>query len=101
MKRDIQLLDDVLKSQDFFGRVLRDSLDDWTLAKELGDYLVQKVPDLLIGYLVQARAYRHLGDWESATKAVKNARAVIASGCKEQLLIEDLEKDEMLLSSRA
>jgi hypothetical protein len=75
----------VISTRDFFGRLLLEGdLDDWTLAKEFGDYLVRSFPDLLDGYLIEAWACRHLGQKEAAIEAVD----AIESGLERSDLVE-------------
>ncbi len=74
---DAELLVRVNSSDDFFGSVFtRDSLDDWNLAKDFGEFLVRILPDAeIMGHAVLARAYRHLGELELAFDELKQCRA--------------------------
>lgn len=49
--------------ENFFGKVLvEDALDDWSLAKDLGELLIRQVPEEVTGHALMARAYRHIDE---------------------------------------
>ena len=68
MSSDGELLAKVIQREEFFQSVFhKDALDDWILAKDLGEFLVRIEPDSeIMGHALQVRAYRHLGVMERA-----------------------------------
>jgi hypothetical protein len=86
MRTDGELLSAVLANNAFMESVLKhDRSDNWTLAKELGEFLVRIEPDSeILGHALQARACRHLGEIERARIELTACRARIADrGIKE------------------
>ena len=78
---DQELLDKVAQMDNFSVSILvEDKSDDWSLAKEVGKYLIRVDPTLLIGHLVLARACRHLGELAEAASEVAACRAVVEHG---------------------
>jgi len=66
---------DAIERKDFFRSVLlNDRFDDWILTRDLGEFLVRIQPDLVMGYALLARAYRHLGDSERTRKELQQCR---------------------------
>lgn len=100
---DGELLAKVIQKKDFFERVLDDSFDDWSLAKELGEFLVRIEPDSeIMGHLLLTRASRHLGDSQRALDELR-ACQVRASNrelkpWEKDLFLPLLSKEEELLS---
>jgi hypothetical protein len=76
MDSDAELLVRVNRTDDFFGSVFsRDSLDDWNLAKDFGEFLVRILPDTeVMGHALLARACRHLGERERALDELKQCQ---------------------------
>lgn len=68
MDLDGELLQKVCGIHDFFGSVfLRDDLDDWSLARDFGEFLVRTLADQdVTGHALLTRAYRHLGNMKLA-----------------------------------
>lgn len=96
-----ELLRRVNSVEDFFGSILlKDSLQDWGLAKEFGQFLTRLMPDSALGHLVVARACRHLGDLNAVAAALDRCRAAIASGKmtgpEVELLLPIVEHEERL-----
>ena len=76
MSSDRELLARVIKTKGFLESVfLEDSLDDWSLAKDLGEFLVRNEPDSdMMGHALLARAHRHLGSRERALQELKECQ---------------------------
>ena len=104
MDSDRELLARVNSIDDFFGSALvRDALDDWNLARDFGEFLTRIDTDKeVMGHVLMARAYRHLGDTERALAALRVCQARIANktfGPDElELFMPVLEKERKLLS---
>jgi hypothetical protein len=105
MTSDGELLARVLKTKDFFQSViLSDDLDDWNLARELGEFLVRIEPDSeIMGHALLARAYRHLGNRGRALDELKQCQVRVANRelkpWEAQLFLPLLAEEEKLLSS--
>ena len=100
---DRELLTKVSETNDFFGSVLqRDSLDDWNLAKDFGEFLLRLDPDEILGHALLSRAYRHLGDSQRALQELEQCRARAMQGQLKPSEVEVfspfLAKEEKLLS---
>jgi|ERR1051326_2188813 hypothetical protein len=96
------VLDRVLNTKDFLHSVfVKDNFDDWTLAKELGDYLLQLMPDLFPAHLIRARAFRHLGERDRAADDLRRCRALFPKtiGTLEEGYLPMLEEEERMLAS--
>jgi hypothetical protein len=80
MISDGELLAKVLGRKDFLESAFHDDvLDDWSLARDLGDFLVRIEPDSeILGPALQARAYRHLGELERAREELAKCQTRIA-----------------------
>ena len=104
MDKDGEILARAAKEKDFFGSVFyKDSLDDWTLAKELGEFLIRIEPDSeILGHALLARACRHLGDAKRAFEELQQCRNRIVRGeltaSEKELFLPVLAKEEELLS---
>src|SRR5437762_8107922 len=60
-----------LETEGFTRSLLfEDSVDDWALARDLGEFQVLVGPELLVGHLILAKACRHLGDTPRAIEEV-------------------------------
>jgi hypothetical protein len=106
MDSDRALLAKVAKTRDFFGSILcRDTLDDWTLAKDLGEFLIRIEPDGIIGHALLVRAFRHLGNSERALNELNICRLRAAAGdlipSEAEVLLPVLADEERLLSGDA
>jgi hypothetical protein len=101
---DRELLAKVVNTKGFLESVFyRDSLDDWSLAKDLGQFLVRLEPDSdVIGHALLARAYRHLGDLGRARDELTQCKLRVANRELKPLEIEFflpfLAEEEKLLS---
>lgn len=103
MDPDAELLGRVSVAKDFFGSVCRDSLDDWGLAKEFGEFLVRIQPDSeVMGHALLVRAHRHLGNLELALAELDLCRARTENRKLEpweiEMLVPLLAQEESLLS---
>jgi hypothetical protein len=78
---DEELLDRAIRMDNFSGSILvEDKFDDWSLAKEVGKYLIRVDSTLLIGHLVLARACRHLGQLAQAADELDVCRTLVERG---------------------
>jgi len=94
------MLEQVTSNEDFLRNLFLDELHDWSLAKAYGEYLVDACPELLLGYLILTRVYRHLGEFDRAMKTARQCRSVVArADFGEQAFLSDLEYEERLLAS--
>lgn len=106
MSVDGELLARVSGTKDLFQSVLdRDTLPDWTLVKEFGEFLVRILPNDIIGHALLARAHRHLGNLDLARDELKRCQAHTKTRELEQREAEDflplLAQEERLLSEEA
>ena len=105
MDPDAEILTRVSKIEKFFESFLyKDSLDDWQLAKDLGELLVRIDGEGIMGHALLARAYRHLGDSERALEELRQCRLRFAQGelrpSETELFSPFLAEEERLLSGR-
>jgi len=101
---DADLLARVVQTGDFFHLVLsKDSLDDWNLARRLGEFLTRIEPDEAMGHAVLARAYRHLGDSKRALEELEQCRLRVRRGnmkaSEAKLFSSLLAEEERLLGA--
>ena len=98
---DLDLLRKVSATEDFFRSVLfEDTLHDWGLARDFGEFLVRLVPDDLGTHLMLARAYRHVGDTHRAVEELETCRRLVAGGAVErEVFLPVLEEEERHLSA--
>lgn len=99
---DGELLGKVIEHKDFFDSVLyKDALDDWTLAKEFGDFLVKIEPQWVMGHLIRTRAFRHLGDLNSARNELRECQALVSQieEAESNFLLPLLDEETRLLGS--
>ena len=95
----------VRQKEGFSGSLLsEDSVDDWALARDLGEYHVLVSPDMLVGHLILARACRHLGDEPRALEEVARCRELLSTErilpIERNVLVPQLEREERLLSAK-
>jgi hypothetical protein len=92
MDLEKELLTRVNDNKDFFGSVFfRDTLDDWNVAKDLGEFLVRTLPDSeVMGHALLTRAHRHLGNRELAIEELKQCQLRTANRKLEPWEIEML-----------
>ena len=75
MDTERELLEKVCGRKDLVESVLyRDSFDNWNLIAELGEFLIQAFPDMIMGHAFVARASRHLGDLTRARAELQACR---------------------------
>lgn len=105
MDSDRELLRRVNNIQDFAGSVLlRDALDDWTLARDLGEFLVRLMPDSeIVGHALLTRAHRHLGNLSLALAELKECQARVGDlkpeSWESRVILPFLREEEKLLST--
>jgi hypothetical protein len=76
---DTDILRRVSGIKNFFESVLfHDSVEDWSLAKQLGEFLVRTEPVEIMGHALLARAYRHLGEPDRAKEELQRCKDAIA-----------------------
>jgi hypothetical protein len=102
---DAELIARVSSAKDFFGRVCNDTLDDWSLAKDFGEFLVRILPDPeVMGHAILVRAHRHLGNRELALAELDQCRVRTSNRKPEpwemEMLVPLLTEEQRLLSSR-
>lgn len=101
---DLDVLRRVSATEDFFRSVLfEDNLDDWSLAKDFGEFLVRLVPEDLGAHLILVKAYRHLGDPHRAAKGLEKCRNLVLrstlGAVEQEALLPILQDEEGHLSS--
>ena len=76
---DASILTRVTTIENFFESVLhKDSLDDWSLAKDLGELLIRIDTEEIMGHALLARACRHIGDHKRAREELDKCRELVA-----------------------
>jgi hypothetical protein len=103
MSSDGEILAKVLHARDFLrSALLEDRLDDWNLARDLGEFLVRVDPEAAFSHLILAKAYRHLGDLKHATEELERCRTVLIAeelaDIERRVLLPVLEEEERLLA---
>lgn len=64
-----------IESKDFFRSILsNDTFDDWNLAKNFAEFLIEIEPSEIMGHALAARAYRHLDDKVRARKELEECQ---------------------------
>ena len=101
MDSDGEILARVLKSKNFFHSVLyEDRLDDWNVAKDLGEFLIRINPEEIMGHALVARASRHLGDLQRALEELEHCRVRTMHPSETDLFLSFLAHEEKLLSGQ-
>jgi hypothetical protein len=81
--------------------LLQDSVGDWQLALELGQYLALIYPDLLVGQVIVARASRHFGAHSEASMALRKCQELVRRGAASAMdldvLVPIIEAEERAL----
>jgi hypothetical protein len=81
--------------------LLQDSVGDWQLALELGQYLALIYPNLLVGQVIVARASRHLGAHSEAGMALRKCQELVRRGAASAMdldvLVPIIEAEERAL----
>lgn len=107
MDADKELLDKVcaaIDKRNFFASILlRDSFDDWNLVRECGEFLVRIDPEDVLGYALQARAHRHLGNRDLAVAELRECqmRSAKMVPAEAEVMLPLIEKEQGLLSAEA
>jgi len=82
--------------------LFENSAEDWSLAREYGEYWVLVNPEPPVGHLILPKACRHLGQARRAIKEVYRCRETIASDKVQPLELEVLapriDREARLLS---
>lgn len=78
----------------------KDSLNDWQLAKDLGDLLIRIDGEGIMGHALLARACRHLGGLERALSEIEQCRVRVAHSSEKEMFLSFLAEEERLLSKR-
>jgi hypothetical protein len=80
MDTDAETLTRVSKIDKFFESVLyKDSLDDWKVARDLGELLIRIDGEEITGHALLVRACRHIGDRKRAREDWRNAERFLRS----------------------
>jgi len=75
MDTERDLLEKACGRNDLVESVLyQDSFDNWNLVADLGKFLIQTFPDMIMGHAFLARASRHLGDVDRARSELEVCR---------------------------
>jgi len=99
---DRDLIARVSEKGDFFGYVMRDdTLTDWSLVKDFGEFLIRLGHEDVFGHVLLARACRHLGESERAREELQYCRGQAAQGklvaAEEAMLLQFLAQEERIL----
>ena len=96
---DAEILTRVSKIDKFLESVLyKDRLDDWGLAKNLGELLIRIDEEGVLGHALLARACRHLGDLQHALSELEQCRARSLTPGEKEIFLSFLAEEERLLS---
>ncbi len=99
MDLDAELLTRIGNIKDFFESVLQnDALDDWHLARDLGEFLIRTEPEEVMGHALVARASRHLGDLDRALQELEQCRIRHKHPSETDLFVSFLAEEEKLLA---
>jgi hypothetical protein len=99
MRPDWEILARANKIGNFFGTVLlEDALEDWNLARDLGELLIRLMPEEVMGHALVARACRHLGETERARRELTQCRIMTKHPSETRLFASFLAEEEKLLS---
>lgn len=78
---DKELFSRLSEIRDFAeAAVHNDTLEDWGLARNFGEFMIRIAPQDILGHALLARASRHLGDSTRALEEIERCRAFFASG---------------------
>ena len=81
--------------------LLDDSLDDWNLVRDFGEFLVRLDADEILGHALLARACRHIGDRRRAREELGKCRALASQGLspgQREIFLPLLSEEEKHLS---
>jgi hypothetical protein len=110
MDSDPDLLTRVVNAidkEDFFrSTIFNDDFNDWTLAKDLGEFLVRIQPESeIMGHALMLRAHRHLGNREFALRELGECKMRISARELEpweiEMLLPLLNVEEQLLEEQS
>ncbi len=77
---DKELFSRLSQIEDFAkDAIYDDTLEDWNLAKDFGEFMIRSAPEDILGHALVARAYRHTGDRARAVEEMRRCRALFAS----------------------
>jgi hypothetical protein len=98
---DAEILTRVSKIEGFLESALyKDSLDDWKIARDLGELLIRIDGEEIMGHALLARACRHIGDRKRAREELGKSRALFAreelAPPQRQLFLQVLSEEEHL-----
>ncbi len=101
---DKELFSKLSQVKDFAREAIyNDILEDWSLAKDFGEFMIRIAPQDILGHALVARACRHLGDQSRAMEAMQRCRALFTSGGLRTMELEVfgpfLEKEAAAYSS--
>jgi len=78
---DKELFLKLSRIKDFAEGVLRnDTLEDWSLAKDFGEFMIRIAPQDILGHALVARACRHLGDRRRAAEEIERCQTLFSTG---------------------
>jgi hypothetical protein len=78
---DKELFSRLSEIKDFAEVAFRDdTLGDWNLAKQFGEFMIRMAPEDILGHALVARACRHLGDRTRALEEINWCRTLFANG---------------------
>ena len=86
---DKELFSRLSRVNDFAKEAIyNDTLEDWSLAKDFGEYLVRTAPQDILGHALLARACRHLGDRTRALEEIQRCQILFTSGELKRMELE-------------
>jgi hypothetical protein len=102
MDADAEILTRVSKIEHFLESVLyEDSLEDWKLAKDLGELLIRIDGEDIMGHALVARASRHLGDLKRALSELEQCRIRVPHPPpQKEMFLSFLAEEERFVSSK-
>lgn len=88
-RADKELFSRLSEIKDFAKEAIyNDTLEDWSLARDFGEFLIRISPQDILGHALVARACRHLGDHIRAMEEMRRCKAIFASGNLKRMEIE-------------
>lgn len=99
---DLDILNRACEYEDFCGSVVRENgIEDWELARRIGDMFVSLCPEDPFGYLAIARACRHFGERGAAARALAEFRGLEESGIVREVApytVAEIERERSLVT---
>jgi hypothetical protein len=78
---DKELFSRLSQIRDFAEQAIyKDTLDDWNLGKDFGEFMIRVAPQDILGHALGARACRHLGDRSRALEEIERCRTIFTGG---------------------